>query len=331
VTSIHNPPMRARDRARLAALGTVVLLALVLGSCWVNQDNIAIADRVNPSAAVTIGRQSLDVAYGPEAEQLLDVYAPAGTARGTIIYFHSGGWTGGSKAVIPPVVFQQLNRGWAIVSVDYRLAGEAGVLAPQVLADVDRSIRFVKANAATLQVDTSTIVTAGWSAGGQLALMAALAPGFQVAPDLPAELAAVDPKVDAVVSMAAISDPTTWAGSSSIGLSSVEAFLGCSTDGPDALAQCDPLTPLLYSPVFRASFAAMLGLQLPPAYIAYGADDPMVPMVSQGLPLSGAWTAAAGDRTTYVDVPPTGGHDVPAGMNKTVFDSWLTKVATRTL
>jgi acetyl esterase/lipase len=322
--------MRARDRARLTALGTVVLLALVLGSCWVNQNNIAIADRVNPSAAVTIGRQSLDVAYGPDAAQLLDVYAPAGTTVGTIVYFHSGGWTGGSKAAVPPIIFQQLNRGWAVVSVDYRLAGTPGVQAPQVVADVDRSIRYVKANAATLQIDTSTVVSAGWSAGGQLALMAAVAPGYQIAPDLPAELAAVDPKVDAVISMAATADPLTWAGSGTIGLASVESFLGCSTDGPDALAACDAFTPLLYSPVFRAGFSAMLGLPLPPAYIAYGADDPMVPMSTQGLPLSSAWTAAAGDRTTYVDVPPTGGHDVPAGMNKTVLDSWLTKVATRT-
>ena len=101
------------------------------GSCWVNQDNIAIADRANPSATVTIARQSLDVAYGPDAAQLLDVYAPAGTTRGTIVYFHSGGWTGGSKTIVPPVVFQQLDRGWAVVSVDYRLAGRPGCRPPR--------------------------------------------------------------------------------------------------------------------------------------------------------------------------------------------------------
>ncbi len=330
MTSSHNPPMRARDHARLTALGMVVLSALVLGSCWVNQGNLAIADRVNPSAEVTIGSQTLDLAYGPDATQLLDVYVPRGTNRGTIVYFHSGGWTGGSKALVPPVIFQQLNRGWAVVSVDYRLAGTPGVQAPQVLADVDRSIRYVKANATTLKLDTSTVVAAGWSAGGHLALMAALAPGFQVAPDLPAELAAVSPGVDAVVAMAATADPATWAGANPVGLSSVESFLGCSTDGPDALMPCDPFTPLLYSPVFRAGMAAMLGLALPPAYIAYGADDPIVPMATQGLPLSSTWTEVAGDRTTYVDVPPTSGHDVPRGMNKTVFDSWLTKVVTRT-
>jgi len=329
VTSTHNPPMRGRDHARLTGLGMVVLFALVLGSCWVNQSNLAVADRVNPSADVTIGSQAMGVAYGPDAAQLLDVYVPRGATRGTLVYFHSGGWTGGSRAVIPAVIFQQLDRGWAVVSVDYRLAGSPGVQAPQVLADVDRSLRYVKANATALNLDVSTVVATGWSAGGQLALMAALAPGFQVAPDLPAELDAVSPEVDAVVSMAATADPVTWAGANPIGLDSVEAFLGCSTDGPDARTPCDPITPLLYSPVFRAGMAAMLGLTLPPAYIAYGADDTMVPMASQGLPLSSTWTAVTGDRVTYVDVPPTGGHDVPSGMNKTVFDSWLTKVATR--
>ena len=198
-----------------------------------------------------------------------------------------------------------------------------------MLADVDRSIRYVKANA-TAPADRHQHrrqrgLVGRWSAGPH----GRDRPGFQVAPDLPAELAAINPRVDAVLSMAATADPLTWAGSSPLGLSSVEAFLGCSTDGPDDLPACDPFTPLHYSPVFRAAFSAMLGLPLPPAYIAYGVDDPLVPMLTQGLPLSGAWTAAAGDRTTYVDVPPTGGHDVPAGMNKTVFDSWLTRVATR--
>ena len=312
MTSSHDPPMRARDHARLTALGMIVVFALVLGSCWVNQGNLAIADRVNPSAEVTIGSQTLDLAYGPDAAQLLDVYVPRGTTRGTIVYFHSGGWTGGSKALVPPVIFQQLDRGWAVVSVDYRLAGTPGVQAPQVLADVDRSIRYVKANATTLQLDTSTVVAAGWSAGGHLALMAALAAGFQVAPDLPAELAAVSPVVDAVVSMAATADPADVGGRqprrAQLG-GDLPRLLDRRPRRPDAVrpvhpAALQPRVPGRHGRHARTGAAARLHrLRRRRPHRADG---------HPGLPLSSTWTEVAGDRTTYVDVPPTGGHDVPA-------------------
>ena len=179
-----------------------MLLVTTLSSCWVNQNFIASADKVDLGAGVASGSQTLDVAYGTDPAQRLDVFRPVGRQVGTILYFHSGGFIGGSKTNVPALVFQQLNRGWAVVSVEYRFAGSDGVRAPEVLADVDRSIRFVKANAGPLDLEVSTVVASGWSAGGLLALMAGVAPGFQVDPTLPPALAGVSPVVDGVITLA---------------------------------------------------------------------------------------------------------------------------------
>jgi acetyl esterase/lipase len=335
VTPTQDPRLRVRHTRRPSrtAAGATVALVLVLSSllsaCWVNQNDIALVDKVNPGAPVAAGAVTRDIAYGPDAAQKLDVYLPFGPQQGTIVYFHSGGWTGGTKANVPALILQELNRGWAVVSVDHRLAGTSGVRAPQILADVDRSIRYVKANAQRLGVDTSTIVASGWSAGAHLALMAAIAPGFQVAPDLPAELAGVAPNVDAVVSIAGTSDLTTWAQANSVGRTSVDAFVGCPTGGTPPVPPCQPLSPDLYNPSFRALFAAWLGIRIPPAYIVNAVDDTLVPIDSQGTTLYERWSGATGDSTTYFDVPPAGGHDSSLQANKTIFDSWLGRVKAR--
>ena len=319
-------------RVGLLGLGVAVVLVLVLGlaSCWVSQGTLALGNQVDPAAPVRVAPTREDVAYGPQAGQNLDLYLPTGTQQGTLLFFHSGGWTGGSKADVPALILQQVQRGWAVVSVDYRLVG-TDVHGSEVLADVDRSIRYVKANRGPLGLDTSTLVATGWSAGGQLALMAAIAPGFQVAPDLPSALVAVSPTVDAVVSMAATSDLTTWSKANAVGRQSVEGFLGCSVGGDDGLPTCDPLTVDLFSPTYRALLADLLGVKLPPAYIANGSDDPLVPLATQGRPLSDRWAAAAGDGATYVDVPRTNSHDVAPQMDSTRFESWLLQVRARTI
>jgi acetyl esterase/lipase len=58
-----------------------------------------------------------------------------------------------------------------VASIDYRLAPKFHH--PAASDDVDRAIRFLKANASQLQLDASRIVLIGRSAGGQLALLTA--------------------------------------------------------------------------------------------------------------------------------------------------------------
>ena len=166
-----------------AALGVMVALIAT-----------GVATLASPvAAAETTSSDVTAVAYGPLPEQLLDVHLPTNRPGPfpVMIYMHSGGWKAGSRAFIPDFILQQVDRaGLAVVSIDYRLvtrAPDGSVVNsfPVPDQDVDRAIRFVKAHAATWDLDPTRVLIAGASAGGHLAALAAAAPGVFVDPTLP--------------------------------------------------------------------------------------------------------------------------------------------------
>ena len=112
----------------------------------------------------------------------LDVYMPR-AATGpipTLVYFFGGGWVTGSKERAVMRLTPWLAKGWAVVNVDYRLAKTA--LAPAAVEDARCALWWVFRNAKDYHFDSTRVVVAGHSAGGQLALMAGLAPtsaGFE--------------------------------------------------------------------------------------------------------------------------------------------------------
>src|SRR5579871_5374103 len=155
------------------------------------------------------------VPYGPLASQLLDLYLPgrsAGTGRvPVIVYLHSGGWVGGSRANVNDAAAAQVARGFAVASVDYELATPGGGGSfPTAVYDVKRAIRFLKANAAEWGLDPTRVIVMGASAGGHLAALVGASAG-QLEPDLAGPLAAVDSSVTAIVDLVGISDLATFA------------------------------------------------------------------------------------------------------------------------
>lgn len=83
------------------------------------------------------------------------------------LYLHGGGWTFGSVAEAEPLCRSVANRaGWAVLSVDYRLAPEAPY--PAALEDVERVVAALPARAAELGVDAAVVAVAGDSAGANL-------------------------------------------------------------------------------------------------------------------------------------------------------------------
>ncbi|HEY1950858.1 MAG TPA: alpha/beta hydrolase [Bryobacteraceae bacterium] len=111
-----------------------------------------------------------DVTYGQPGGQpvLLDLHVPEGPGPfPAAILVHGGGFDGGHKDTNVKPLFDLLaNAGFAWFSIDYRLAPAAHF--PQAMADVDSSIRWVKANAKQYRVNVSKIVIIGESAGGFL-------------------------------------------------------------------------------------------------------------------------------------------------------------------
>ncbi len=103
-------------------------------------------------------------------ELKLDIYSrrDVTTPQPTLVFFHGGFWVVGSKDTQLTALLPWLEKGWNVVNVGYRLADVA--LAPAAVVDAFCALRWVGANAAMYNIDTSRIVASGQSAGGHLAL-----------------------------------------------------------------------------------------------------------------------------------------------------------------
>jgi len=109
-------------------------------------------------------------------ESKLDVIAPFPVTepRPTLLYFHGGGWVGGSKDTVFLRHLPYIEKGWAVVNVTYRLAWVA--LAPGAVEDARCALRWVRRNAEEYGLDPDRIVVSGQSAGGHLSLTTGLLP-----------------------------------------------------------------------------------------------------------------------------------------------------------
>jgi acetyl esterase/lipase len=100
---------------------------------------------------------------------VLDIYYPKNTSGfATIVWFHGGGLTGGSKQL--PEALK--DKGFCIVGVNYRLYPH--VKAPSYIEDAAAAVSWVFKNISDYGGDSSLIFISGHSAGGYLASMIGL-------------------------------------------------------------------------------------------------------------------------------------------------------------
>lgn len=91
--------------------------------------------------------------------------------RPCILIIHGGSWSGGNSQQLPDLNSVLAARGYAVASMNYRLAPEARSPAP--LEDVKMALVYISAHASKLHIDTNNIVLLGRSAGAQIAMLAA--------------------------------------------------------------------------------------------------------------------------------------------------------------
>jgi len=109
----------------------------------------------------------------------MSVFLPANYSESEsfpcIVIFHGGSWNAGEPSWHYPDCAYWSKRGMIAVSVDYRLKERDGVEVPlECVKDTKSAIRFLRKNARNLKVDPARIVSAGGSAGGQLAAALAM-------------------------------------------------------------------------------------------------------------------------------------------------------------
>ncbi len=128
--------------------------------------------------------------------RLADLYLPLGTADKppVIVWVHGGGWRFGDRNLAPNLERWFAERGFAMVSFDYRLSSEA--LFPAQVIDLKTVVRWVRSVADQYGLDAEAIGLWGSSAGAHLAACAALSADDQF---LSEEHAAYGSAVQAVV------------------------------------------------------------------------------------------------------------------------------------
>jgi acetyl esterase/lipase len=130
-----------------------------------------------PEADVShIRRKWLDLPYASlSPAQSLDVYLPdeGDGPFPVILHLHGGGFAIGDKRDVHLLAYLKgLAHGYAVVSVNYRLSGEA--IFPAGLQDIKASIRWLRAYSKTYHLDGNRIAACGGSAGGNYAAMVCL-------------------------------------------------------------------------------------------------------------------------------------------------------------
>ena len=148
-----------------------------------------------------IERKWLDVPYAKASRaQKLDIYLPD-TGNGpfpVIVSIHGGAFKGGDKAdnQLTPML-EGLQRGYAVVSINYRLSPEA--IFPAQIYDVKAAVRWIKANARLYKLNPDKIAAWGGSAGGHLSALLGTSGSVQELEDLTMGNPAKSSRIQAVV------------------------------------------------------------------------------------------------------------------------------------
>ena len=152
-----------RKVGRGAATGAFcVLLAVLASGC---RKEYEVSENVSYDPAIGL--------YGT-----LDVYEPrsdsARVNRPAILAIHGGAWRGGDKAWGEQFADELCPFGYVVFSINYRLAGRPDGTWPAQIEDVQKALRYIRANARRFRIDPDRIASLGMSAGGHLATMVAL-------------------------------------------------------------------------------------------------------------------------------------------------------------
>ena len=107
------------------------------------------------------GCARIDVPYGPQVRHKLDLFQPAGTAAGLVVFVHGGYWMESDKSFYSMLAAGPLARGWAVAMPSYSLCPDVSI------TEITREVGVAITCAAELVA--GPLCLTGHSAGGHLA------------------------------------------------------------------------------------------------------------------------------------------------------------------
>ncbi len=221
-----------------------------------------------------------------------DVYAGESAApRPVLMWIHGGALIFGHRDMLDPGLREQaLAAGFAVVSVDYRLAPETSLA--EIVADVEDAYRWIRTEGpAAFGADPDAVVVAGGSAGGYLTLMM----GFRATPR-PAALAVfwgygdiigdwyAEPSEYYLATFPVVSHAEAFAHVNSPGISAAPLvrergafYLYCRQQGPwiENVSGHDPVTQAEWFPPYLP--VRNVTASYPPTILVHGQLDTDVP------------------------------------------------------
>lgn len=242
----------------------------------------------------------LDIPYCERSEsQKLDLYLPEEhdvKPLPVIVHFHGGGFmicTKRDNSVEP--MLRGLDRGYAVVSAEYRKSGEARY--PAMVYDAKAVIRWVRANAEKYNFDTDRIAVWGPSSGGWLASYVAVTNDNPAFEDLSMGNGAYSSHVHACID---------WCGPCAGFLEMDQVLAEKGTGEPDHSLPDSPESQFLGAPITHvpelvrlASPIAHVRKDTVPFLIIHGSGDEAVP-VEQSIAFHGALTQAGADAMLHI-------------------------------
>lgn len=144
------------------------IFALLLFSCDSSDAN----DNIT---APTFQKEMLDVSYGENPQQTIDIYLPEGRKTNVTKVFllvHGGGWSEGDKADLNFIVAQLKSKfpNHAIANINYRLGTTESIGYPKQIQDIQAAIGFLNDHKNEYNLSKQYAMI-GVSAGAHLAMM----------------------------------------------------------------------------------------------------------------------------------------------------------------
>ncbi|QDU75842.1 Arylsulfatase [Bremerella volcania] len=128
-----------------------------------------------PAQSLASLHSKMNVTYARYGDRTLemDLYRPKSSWGNlpAIVCIHGGGWAKGNRAGHEKVAQALAARGYVTATISYRLSGEAPF--PAAIEDCKAAVRFLRANAGELGIDSGKIGAIGLSAGGHLVALLA--------------------------------------------------------------------------------------------------------------------------------------------------------------
>jgi len=162
----------------------------LLGGIGLTLGSVALG-RKTAMADTSTGSEK-EIVYKETPQGILKMYAqfPKGwnkrDKRTAVIFFHGGGWGGGSRDLFKYQCAYFASRGIVAATVTYRLATKKATATMKdkgsrkrlCIPDAKSAIRWVKQHAEELGVDPDRIIVSGGSAGGHIGLIATSNPAL---------------------------------------------------------------------------------------------------------------------------------------------------------